>query len=631
MPNSPWASAPRSTPVEKARPSPVMTTTRTAGRAPIVATTSLRSRAKLASAALSTSGRSRIRRATGPVTSRRIVLSLAMSQWFTIKGLVTPLIVLLCLLSLSNTFSLGAFPAILPELARGSGLADWQLGVVASAFGFARMTADIPIGLFLTHHLRRAVVIGPGVLAVGAAFLTSGGPFPILVPGRLDHADGGPRLRRRGRDRRRVLDRGAVRDPAPRQPRVRARARRGRAPPPGDAGLRHRRAAAAGCPRRPPRNRAGARGGAPRDGGSERPRRLRHAAPRRRRVRALRPLHGRLDAAARRPPARDSTRARRLADRALPRVRRRRVVPRPLPRRAARRGPRPGPRGRLGRVARRDQPALLHPRKETIMNYADYQHLTFERKPHGVLLITINRPEVMNATNARLHWELTQVWLTVDADREVRVALVTGAGKAFSAGGDLSLVEEMAGNPDAAARTMREASDLVYNMINLDKPVVSAINGAAVGAGLVVALLADVSIIAETARLTDGHTRLGVAAGDHAAIIWPLLCGMAKAKYYLLTADFLDGREAERIGLVSLCVPGAEVLPKALDVATRLAQGSQLSIRWTKRALNNWLRQAGPIFDQSLALEMLTFMHPDVREGARALREKRAPAFPSAR
>ena len=265
------------------------------------------------------------------------------------------------------------------------------------------------------------------------------------------------------------------------------------------------------------------------------------------------------------------------------------------------------------------------------MNYADYQHLTFERKPHGVLLITINRPEVMNATNARLHWELTQVWLTVDADREVRVALVTGAGKAFSAGGDLSLVEEMAGNPDAAARTMREASDLVYNIINLDKPVVSAINGAAVGAGLVVALLADVSIIAETARLTDGHTRLGVAAGDHAAIIWPLLCGMAKAKYYLLTADFLDGREAERIGLVSLCVPGAEVLPKALDVATRLAQGSQLSIRWTKRALNNWLRQAGPIFDQSLALEMLTFMHPDVREGARALREKRAPAFPSAR
>src|SRR5207244_2104044 len=131
------------------------------------------------------------------------------------------------------------------------------------------------------------------------------------------------------------------------------------------------------------------------------------------------------------------------------------VVPRPLPRRAARRGPRPGPRGRLGRVARCDQPALLRPRKETIMNYADYQHLTFERKPHGVLLITINRPEVMNATNERLHWQLTQVWLNVDADRELRVAHVTGAGEGFYAGGGLSLVQELAGNADAAAGTRR--------------------------------------------------------------------------------------------------------------------------------------------------------------------------------
>ena len=265
------------------------------------------------------------------------------------------------------------------------------------------------------------------------------------------------------------------------------------------------------------------------------------------------------------------------------------------------------------------------------MNYSEYQHLLFDKKPNGVVLITINRPELMNATNARLHWELTQVWGTIDADPAARVALITGAGKAFSAGGDLALVEEMAGNPEAAERTMREASDLVYNLINLDKPVVSAINGVAVGAGLVVALLADVSIIAETARLTDGHTRLGVAAGDHAALIWPLLCGMAKARYYLLTSDFLDGKEAERIGLVSLCVPPAELMPKAFEVADKLATGAQQAIRWTKRSLNNWLRMAGPIFDQSVALEMLTFMDEDVREGARAIREKRAPRFPSAR
>ena len=265
------------------------------------------------------------------------------------------------------------------------------------------------------------------------------------------------------------------------------------------------------------------------------------------------------------------------------------------------------------------------------MDYAEYQHLTFERRPNGVLLITFNRPEVLNATNDRLHWELTQVWLTFDADPTARVAVVTGKGRAFSAGGDLEMVDANARDPKRLARTIKEASDIVYNMINTDKPIVSAINGVAVGAGLVVALLADISIMSESARITDGHTRLGVVAGDHAAIIWPLLCGMAKAKYYLLTCDFIDGKEAERIGLVSLCVPADQLMDKAFDVADRLGQGAQQAIRWTKRSLNNWLRQAGPIFDQSVALEMLTFMDEDVREGLQALREKRAPKFPSAR
>src|ERR1041384_3001764 len=264
------------------------------------------------------------------------------------------------------------------------------------------------------------------------------------------------------------------------------------------------------------------------------------------------------------------------------------------------------------------------------MDYKDYQHLIFERRPNGVLLITISRPEVLNATNDRLHWELTQIWLTVGADPETRVAVVTGAGRAFSAGGDLKMVDDNASNPARVARVLQEASDLVYNIVNLDKPVVSAINGVAVGAGLVVALMADISIISETARFTDGHTKLGVVAGDHAAIIWPLLCGMAKAKYYLLTSDFIDGKEAERIGLVSLAVPADQLLPRALEVADKLAQGSQLAVRWTKRSLNNWPRTAGPIFDNSMALELLTFMGEDVREGLQAIREKRPPRFPSA-
>src|SRR2546429_857866 len=266
------------------------------------------------------------------------------------------------------------------------------------------------------------------------------------------------------------------------------------------------------------------------------------------------------------------------------------------------------------------------------MDYRDYQHLTFERRERGVVLVTINRPEVLNATNDRLHWELTQVWLTLDADETARVAVVTGAGtRAFSAGGDLEMVEANSRAPKRLARTIREPADPAYNMTNTDKPTISAINGVAVGAGLVVALLADISVMSETARFTDGHTKLGVVAGDHAAILWPLLCGMAKAKYYLLTSDFIDGKEAERIGLVSLCVPAAELLPKAFEVADKLAQGSQQAIRWTKKSLNNWLRMAGPIFDQSIALEMLTFMEEDVREGIKAIREKRPPRVPSAR
>src|SRR6266487_5850327 len=261
------------------------------------------------------------------------------------------------------------------------------------------------------------------------------------------------------------------------------------------------------------------------------------------------------------------------------------------------------------------------------MDYGSYQSLLFERRPDGVLLITLNRPDVYNAAHEAMHAELARVWTDVARDDETRVAVVTGAGRAFSAGGDLAMVERMAGDYDRVAAMLAEMSDLVYNMINCAKPIVSAINGVAVGAGLVVALLADISICADDARLGDGHVKLGAAAGDHAAIIWPLLCGMARARYHLLTGEMVTGEQAERIGLVSKAVPREEVLPEARRVAAELAAGSQLAIRLTKRALNSWLRAAGPIFDQSAAYEMLTFMGPDLAEGAAALREKRPPRF----
>jgi enoyl-CoA hydratase len=261
------------------------------------------------------------------------------------------------------------------------------------------------------------------------------------------------------------------------------------------------------------------------------------------------------------------------------------------------------------------------------MDYSRYQHLLFERQENGVLLITLNRPDVLNAAHEAMHTEMAEVWTDVSRDDDTRVAVVTGAGRAFSAGGDLAMVERMAGNYERTARMLGEMSDLVYNMINCEKPIISAINGVAVGAGLVVALLADISICADEARLGDGHVKLGAAAGDHAAIIWPLLCGMAKARYYLLTGEMVGGTEAERIGLVSKALPRAEVLAEALRIAQGIAAGSQTAVRLSKRALNGWLRTAGPIFDQSAAYEMLTFMGPDVREGAAALREKRPPRF----
>jgi enoyl-CoA hydratase len=226
-----------------------------------------------------------------------------------------------------------------------------------------------------------------------------------------------------------------------------------------------------------------------------------------------------------------------------------------------------------------------------------------------------------------MHRELADVWRTIDRDPEVRVALIRGEGRGFSAGGSFDLIDGVIGDHATRLRIMREARDLVYNVIDCSKPIVSAIHGPAVGAGLVAGLLADVSVVGRTARIIDGHTRLGVAAGDHAAICWPLLCGMAKAKYYLLTCDTLTGEEAERIGLVSLCVDDAEVQARALAVAEQLANGAQSAIRYTKQTLNAWYRSFGPAFDASLALEFIGFGGPDAREGVASHREKRAPKF----
>ena len=264
------------------------------------------------------------------------------------------------------------------------------------------------------------------------------------------------------------------------------------------------------------------------------------------------------------------------------------------------------------------------------MDYSDYVELKIRRLEPGILEIVMGEEGgKLSITTARMHGEMARIWLDIDRDPETRVAILRGAGKGFSAGGDLAMVEEMTRDFAVRARVWREAKDLVYNLINCSKLVVSAMHGPAVGAGLVCGLLADISIAAKNARIIDGHTRLGVAAGDHAALIWPLLCGMAKAKYYLLLCETISGEDAERLGIVSLTCEESELQAKALEVARKLASGAQTALRWTKYSLNNWLRMAGPAFDASLALEVLGFTGPEAKEGVASHREKRKPNFPS--
>lgn len=259
--------------------------------------------------------------------------------------------------------------------------------------------------------------------------------------------------------------------------------------------------------------------------------------------------------------------------------------------------------------------------------YGHYQAFDIDWPSAGVLRLTFNRPDKLNTLDRQGHVEITEIWRDVSSDADVRAVILCGAGRAFSAGGDFSLVEELTESYAAKVRVWQEARDLVFNILDCTKPIVSAIQGPAVGAGLVAGLLADISIAAKSAKLADGHTRLGVAAGDHAVILWPLLCSMAKAKYHLLLCDPVSGEEAERIGLVSLCVEDDELQEKALSVAQRLAAGAPTAIRFTKHALNNWMRTAGPAFDASLALEMMGFGGPEAREGLASFREKRAPDF----
>jgi enoyl-CoA hydratase len=261
-------------------------------------------------------------------------------------------------------------------------------------------------------------------------------------------------------------------------------------------------------------------------------------------------------------------------------------------------------------------------------NYERYKSLKFDRPHPRVIRITLSSQLKLGVMDPDMHRELSEVWRDVDADETVSAIIVTGEGKVFSAGGDLKHELKVAVDYDLRMQAMKETRDLVYNILHCSKPIVSAMRGWAVGAGLAAGLLADISVVAKDANLMDGHTKIGVAAGDCAMIIWPLLVSMAKAKYYLMCCERLSGEEAERIGLVSMAVPDEEVAAKAEQIATNLANGAPAAIRWTKYSLNSWIKNAGPIFDASVAYEFMGFSGREGLEGMKAFLEKRAPDFP---
>jgi enoyl-CoA hydratase len=263
-------------------------------------------------------------------------------------------------------------------------------------------------------------------------------------------------------------------------------------------------------------------------------------------------------------------------------------------------------------------------------DYNSYEFIKVE-KANKLATVTLSRPESLNAINPQMHRELERIWVDLAEDTEVNAILLTGAGKAFCAGGDVKGMASRSGGEEGKRRAMVTPAGgrrLVQNMLDVEQPIIGAINGDAVGLGATIALFCDVIVASEKARFADTHVRVGIVAGDGGGVIWPLLIGPARAKEFLMRGHFINGAEAVKIGLVNYAVPPEEVLPKAKELAQELAEGPTWAIRWSKLAVNKWLKdQVNLIMDASLAYEMLTFNTEDHREAARAFVEKRKPNY----
>ena len=263
-------------------------------------------------------------------------------------------------------------------------------------------------------------------------------------------------------------------------------------------------------------------------------------------------------------------------------------------------------------------------------DYSHYECIRVE-KADKLATVTLNRPDSLNAVNPQLHHELERIWVDLSEDSDVNAILLTGAGKAFCAGGDVKGMAARSGGEEKQRRFNLSPAGgrrLIQNLLEVEQPIIGAINGDAVGLGATIALFCDVIVASEKARFGDPHVRVGIVAGDGGAVIWPLLIGPARAKEFLMRGHLVNGAEAAKMGLVNYAVPPEEVLPKARALAQELADGPTWAIRWSKLSVNKWLKdQVNLILDASLAYEMLTFTTEDHKEAARAFVEKRKPKF----
>jgi len=259
-----------------------------------------------------------------------------------------------------------------------------------------------------------------------------------------------------------------------------------------------------------------------------------------------------------------------------------------------------------------------------VNNYVKYRHMKAERHDK-VLKLSFNRPESLNAVNSELHGELAEIFADVARDSGAYAVLLTGEGRAFSAGGDIKGMQET----DRDWRnTTWEAKKIINDLLDLEQPIIAAVNGAAVGLGATIALFCDVIFASDRAKIGDPHVKVGITAGDGGAVIWPLLCGVARAKEMLMTGDLLSADEAYRLGLVNHVIPHEELMNTAMAFAQRLANGPAYAIRSTKISVNKMIRSVvNLILDTSLALEGHSFSTADHQEAVKAFIEKREPRF----